>query len=193
MPLHKLPSNQVQAFTARADGRLSSLRTEIEVWPAFHPEKGVSPPPSKKYVGIYDTGATGSAISKKVAQDLNLECIGVINVQTAKGIHECDTFLINIGMPNRVLFPMIRVSTADLPAGIDMLIGMDIICSGDFAITNFDRKTTFSFRIPSTGEIDFVKELEDKNKPVPTHSDKVGRNEPCPCGSGKKFKHCCGK
>jgi uncharacterized protein len=22
---------------------------------------------------------------------------------------------------------------------------------------------------------------------------KVGRNEPCPCGSGKKFKHCCAK
>ena len=21
---------------------------------------------------------------------------------------------------------------------------------------------------------------------------KVGRNEPCPCGSGKKYKHCCG-
>lgn len=24
-------------------------------------------------------------------------------------------------------------------------------------------------------------------------SEKVGRNEPCPCGSGKKFKKCCGK
>jgi preprotein translocase subunit SecA len=23
--------------------------------------------------------------------------------------------------------------------------------------------------------------------------NKVGRNDPCPCGSGKKFKHCCGK
>ncbi len=22
---------------------------------------------------------------------------------------------------------------------------------------------------------------------------KVGRNDPCPCGSGKKFKHCCGR
>jgi uncharacterized protein YecA (UPF0149 family) len=22
---------------------------------------------------------------------------------------------------------------------------------------------------------------------------KIGRNEPCPCGSGKKFKQCCGK
>ena len=22
---------------------------------------------------------------------------------------------------------------------------------------------------------------------------KVGRNEPCPCGSGKKYKNCCGR
>jgi SEC-C motif-containing protein len=29
--------------------------------------------------------------------------------------------------------------------------------------------------------------------PAPTKSaaPKVGRNEPCPCGSGKKYKHCC--
>lgn len=26
-----------------------------------------------------------------------------------------------------------------------------------------------------------------------TTNPKVGRNDPCPCGSGKKFKHCCGK
>lgn len=25
------------------------------------------------------------------------------------------------------------------------------------------------------------------------NKDKVGRNEPCPCGSGKKYKNCCGK
>ncbi len=30
------------------------------------------------------------------------------------------------------------------------------------------------------------------NKPKPDHS-KVGRNDPCPCGSGKKFKQCCGR
>ena len=24
-------------------------------------------------------------------------------------------------------------------------------------------------------------------------SHKIGRNEPCPCGSGKKYKKCCGK
>lgn len=30
-------------------------------------------------------------------------------------------------------------------------------------------------------------------KPVKREENKVGRNDPCPCGSGKKFKKCCGK
>ncbi len=29
-------------------------------------------------------------------------------------------------------------------------------------------------------------------QPVVRDTPKVGRNEPCPCGSGKKFKKCCG-
>ncbi len=32
----------------------------------------------------------------------------------------------------------------------------------------------------------------EKARPVRA-APKVGRNDPCPCGSGKKFKHCCGK
>ena len=36
---------------------------------------------------------------------------------------------------------------------------------------------------------------EDKStvKKSPKKTKKVGRNEPCPCGSGKKYKNCCGK
>ena len=34
----------------------------------------------------------------------------------------------------------------------------------------------------------------EKSKPAPIHVEKkVGRNDPCPCGSGKKYKHCHGK
>ena len=34
----------------------------------------------------------------------------------------------------------------------------------------------------------------EKSKPMPIHVEKkVGRNDPCPCGSGKKFKNCHGK
>ncbi|KJV05468.1 SEC-C metal-binding domain-containing protein [Methylocucumis oryzae] len=29
-------------------------------------------------------------------------------------------------------------------------------------------------------------------QPIKVSQDKVGRNEPCPCGSGKKYKKCCG-
>jgi preprotein translocase subunit SecA len=32
-----------------------------------------------------------------------------------------------------------------------------------------------------------------RNPKDPTSWGKVGRNEPCPCGSGKKFKHCHGR
>jgi preprotein translocase subunit SecA len=35
-------------------------------------------------------------------------------------------------------------------------------------------------------------EAQAKAKPVRT-GPKVGRNDPCPCGSGKKYKQCCGK
>jgi len=36
-------------------------------------------------------------------------------------------------------------------------------------------------------------EGETKRQPVRRKKRKIGRNEPCPCGSGKKYKHCCGR
>ncbi|WP_295400168.1 PBPRA1643 family SWIM/SEC-C metal-binding motif protein [uncultured Thiocystis sp.] len=38
-----------------------------------------------------------------------------------------------------------------------------------------------------------ISDLEKMLNPVkPAASNKVARNDPCPCGSGKKFKKCCG-
>jgi preprotein translocase subunit SecA len=34
---------------------------------------------------------------------------------------------------------------------------------------------------------------ENARTPVRRTKKKVGRNQPCPCGSGKKYKKCCGK
>ena len=33
---------------------------------------------------------------------------------------------------------------------------------------------------------------KDNQLEIPSDNKKVGRNEKCPCGSGKKYKHCCG-
>ena len=41
-----------------------------------------------------------------------------------------------------------------------------------------------------TNTLGYVVEKEEKSN---TDYSKVGRNDKCPCGSGKKFKHCCGK
>jgi len=45
-------------------------------------------------------------------------------------------------------------------------------------------------------ELDKPEDISDLEKmidpPKPVMSDKIGRNDPCPCGSGKKYKKCCG-
>ena len=39
----------------------------------------------------------------------------------------------------------------------------------------------------------FVDGKVQGDAPIERDSAKVGRNDPCPCGSGKKYKKCCGK
>ena len=50
---------------------------------------------------------------------------------------------------------------------------------------NIERKEVSKKQITNDGK-DHVKNLPKKSK-------KIGRNDPCPCGSGKKYKQCCGK
>ena len=68
-----------------------------------------------------------------------------------------------------------------------MLVGIDVIRYGDFAVTNYGGKTVFTFRIPSRGAMDFTKH----SYLLPAEAKaRIGRNDPCPCGSGKKYKSC---
>lgn len=145
---------------------------------------------------IWDTGATGSAITSRVVQELGLVPTGVSLVSTANGQVMQNTYTINIGLPNKVLVGGIVATELDaLSGGCDALIGMDIITLGDFSITNHNNNTCFSFRMPSSHEIDYVDSPDFGQVKVvqPASSDKIGRNSRCPCGSGKKYKACHGK
>ncbi len=69
---------------------------------------------------------------------------------------------VNLILPNGV--EIVGIPACSLPiAGGDVLIGMDIIASGDFAITQDNGKTMLTFQIPSTHKIDFVDEINRKN------------------------------
>ena len=37
----------------------------------------------------------------------------------------------------------------------------------------------------------FLRDLRDTVAPIERVASKIGRNDPCPCGSGRKYKKCC--
>jgi preprotein translocase subunit SecA len=47
--------------------------------------------------------------------------------------------------------------------------------------------------VHSIYRVGIAKEAPQKKKEAVPVGKRVGRNDPCPCGSGKKYKHCCGK
>ena len=176
------------AFTMTADGRLSALVTEVGVAEPRDPSLSRHKAPSTTFRAVWDTGATNSAISPRIVKECSLRPTGVTQLHTADGSQRHNTYRVSIFLPNHVVVPEVTVSECNL-LDADVLIGMDIIGAGDFAVTNPDGKTLFSFRLPSRERIDFV------NPPPPRaptgSSQPVGRNDLCPCGSGKKFKSCC--
>ena len=61
-----------------------------------------------------------------------------------------------------------------------------------------DAKADWLYELPQWNSI-FSEEkrkelyLEQKKSGTVVKGPKIGRNDPCPCGSGKKYKHCCGR
>ena len=98
-----------------------------------------------------------SAITQKVVDACGIVPIDRANVSGVGGVHSAEVYLTNIALPSGVRFVQIRVTKAESLGGPDLLIGMDIIATGDFAVTNPHGHTQFSFRIPSKASLDFVK------------------------------------
>jgi predicted aspartyl protease len=115
------------------------------------------------FQAVWDTGATGTAITKKVADEIGLTPSGQVNVHTAPGQAIQNTYLVHVALPMGILIPNITV-TESILSECDALIGMDIISLGDFSITNEDRNTIMSFRIPSMASHDYVIESNRYNK-----------------------------
>jgi len=145
-----------QSFTVQYDYIVNELRTEIYVSNAIilNDKTDIT---GKFYVGIWDTGATNSVISKRIIRDFMLEPIDIAIVHHAGGVSKCYVYLVSIVLPNKVRIPTLSVTEGTFEDDFDLLIGMDIINKGDFAVTNQDNKTLFSFRYPSTEQIDFLK------------------------------------
>ena len=128
------------------------------------PQSGKPLPSINTYLGLWDTGATGTVIRKKIADDLGLKPSGkvdVLAVGEGDDVHETkdvNTYLVNLYLPNSVVIVGLPVVEGGAP-GCDVLIGMDVVTMGDLAITHVDGQTCMSFIYPSAQTIDFVKQI----------------------------------
>lgn len=151
-----------KAFTLKNSALIGQLITPCEVSEAFDPQSMTGTRPKRlRFMGLWDTGATGSMITSRVASALGLTPTGICQTYHAQGASYVNTYFVNIILLNGIQVYNLKVSEGNLPDGIDMLIGMDIISLGDFSITHKNGGTTFSFQIPSTHEYDFVKQIDN--------------------------------
>lgn len=184
-------SSKGSCFTSSYDSLSNVLKNKVRISAAVDENgKPIREFNNKEWVALWDTGATKSVITPEVTRDLKLSVVSKCNMSTPHGVNEANCYFINLLLPNNIAFPNL-LAIEGIPTGCDILIGMDIIGKGDFAVSNHENKTVFSFRLPSIITLDFVK--NSYLLPYVKDKDIPGRNDPCSCGSDKKFKKCCGK
>lgn len=147
------------AFTWQGNSILRAIIIGVEI--------SVPDGTKHEYQALIDTGATHSAVTKKVADELGLIQSGLTRNHTAGGLVEnAKTYVVDIYFKGgSICFKKYEVVEVQLTAGnYEMLIGMDIITQGDFAITHKDGKTKLTFSVPPTRDFDFVPESNNHNR-----------------------------
>jgi len=185
---------KISSFTQICSKEERCLTTLCGASEAFDPQKrDKNFPHITQYKSIWDTGAMGIVVTKNVIERLKLQPIRPIHVETASGPYDTFAYLINLYLPNNILIPGVWVSEGKI-VDADILIGMDVISRGDFAISSSDKSTKFTFQMPSNHNTDYVYEAQliDKYQKIHVEWIKHGNNR-CPCGSGKQWNQCHGK
>ncbi|HVI69752.1 MAG TPA: retropepsin-like aspartic protease [Magnetospirillaceae bacterium] len=163
-----------RAFTSKADGIITEIRTQTGVF-LVPTGQTVITKDIEQFEAIWDTGASNTAVSSKVINQLGSKLITFRPVNTGNGLVNAPVHLLNIMLPNNVIVPNVRVTELQNLNSCHVLIGMDIISQGDFAITHASGKACFSFRMPSHKPIDFVPESNLHNLKLKRATTKTPR------------------
>ena len=178
------------SFTLAHNGIAFVLQTPCSICPGFDPATAPQPSAWCKFPAIWDTGATGCVITQRVIDECGLKPIGMTRIHGVHGVSDSETYLVNLLLLNNVGLPNITVTKGDLPSGANVLIGMNVITTGDFCITNYEGKTVFSFRIPSQRRVDYVAEHNAQAvRPPLTHRGSKGARKRGGKAHVKKKKH----
>ena len=159
-----MPKLYHYAFKKEYPGLSQRFVTEAEIVCISGVEKKVL-----KVNALWDTGAMLSAITPLIAESLNLIPIDRVKVNGINNESMADVVKIHVKLPNLVLVRDVNTAVCKLIKDIDLLVGMDIIATGDFSISNGGGKTLFSFAIPpfenKTDLYEKALTINNRNKP----------------------------
>ena len=145
----------MNAFTLKFEHASSMLNTFVSI-SSFTKRPDNKCAILENCVGLWDTGARCSSISFRIVEKLDLLPVDTCVLSTANGYVKANMYQIDLHLPNNVIIQDMKVTCSDIGNDTDILIGLDVIYRGDFSITNVNGYTTFTFRVPSICEIDYV-------------------------------------
>lgn len=112
--------------------------------------------------GLWDTGASHSSASKETADILGLSSLGETSIDSIHGEALASFYMVSLNLPNLLFLSKVRVTECANNDVFGVIIGMDSISQGDFAITNVNGVSTFSFCVPGIETIDYVERIEQR-------------------------------
>jgi hypothetical protein len=163
MPNH----GEHRAFTIAYEGLADEISTPVRLESICTTDKsllGVQ----MEVEALWDTGATMTCIKPSLWDRLKLRQSELIEPITMSGIGgdvEADGTLVSIWLAPNFVIELCPVYIADFPGDEELLIGMDIITMGEFALCNANGKTSCSFAIPPFPDrVDLTDKAETANK-----------------------------
>lgn len=133
-----------QAFKHEYDPVPARLTGSVDVIGISSPNPGIRVTAR----ALWDTGAECSVITPELSRALGLIHIGNARVASVGNTIPAKIAKVTVVLPCNIRIPDMRIWVCNLVPNTDILIGMDIIGRGDFAISNADGKTLFTFAVP---------------------------------------------
>lgn len=167
------------------------MSTLLEQWRDTAYSKEMDKASLQKFWGTYFQ--TEKEIYEKLLENPDEEVKGTVKELAEKygiNVFTMTGFLDGINDSLKVANP---IETMDEDTEVSLAFDKELLYNN-----MVDAKADWLYELPQWDKI-FDKEkkhelyLEQKKSGTIVKGPKIGRNDPCPCGSGKKYKQCCGK
>ena len=149
------------------DRSVNELTISIKILPIMTKNETFSRSPTD-VEALWDTGATVTCMKSTLWERLQInpfDTTGRIELAGVGGRVKTNYTIANLILTPNMIIEYCPIYVLDFPGDAEVLIGMDIMKMGDFAVCNANEKTSFSFVMPPFPDrINLAEKAETVNK-----------------------------